>query len=56
MVLNMKQFNGVFSFCYCESEGETATGNPLHRYWLYATATDTRFTDRQRSFQQNSSK
>ena len=33
MVLQMKQFNGAFGCCYCEVEGETEAGNPLHRFW-----------------------
>ena len=35
IVANMLQFNGRYGCHYCEQEGTTALGNPLHRWWPY---------------------
>ena len=34
IVINMKQFNGLYGCCYCESSGTTPPENPLLRFWL----------------------
>ena len=33
ILLNMKQYNGMYGCSFCYSEGTTKRGSPLHRYW-----------------------
>ena len=35
LLLNMKQYNGKFSCCYCEEEGVPRASSHLHRNWPY---------------------
>lgn len=33
LILNMKQYNGMYGCCFCYSEGKSKRSSPLHRYW-----------------------
>jgi hypothetical protein len=33
LLLNMKQYNGMYGCSFCYSEGTTKRGSPLHRFW-----------------------
>ena len=37
-VLNMKQCNGKFGYCYCEDEGTNPPNQPTFRYYPYDSA------------------
>ena len=42
MVLNMKQFNGKYSCCFCEDEGRPRPNLPQCRDWPFNTSSTTR--------------
>lgn len=33
IVLNMKQYNGMYGCSFCYDTGKTKIGSPLHRFW-----------------------
>lgn len=38
MIMNMKQFNGMYGCVYCEDQGTVVGSDHLHRYWPQQTA------------------
>lgn len=42
LVLNMNQFNGKYGCSFCNDEGVTERGKPLHRFWLPDRLADSR--------------